>query len=282
MTAPLPLVDTHAHLQFDAFDDDRDATLQRAREAGLLAIVNVGTGLESSAAAIDLAERHDWLYATAGVHPHDAESLHRSDPYLLRAYAMHSRTVALGETGLDYHRMLSSREAQIAVFRAHLIIAADLGLPVVVHSREAADDTWAVLSEWAGGLGREERDSRILGVMHCFDGDAALALRYVALGFVISIPGPVTYPKAGQRREVARQVPLEALVAETDCPYLAPQSHRGRRNEPAYLVETVRCIAELRGETPARVARATAENAARLFRLPLAAIASATSTEERT
>lgn len=280
MTA-LPLIDTHAHLQFDAFDDDRDETLRRARDAGLRAIVNVGTDLASSEAAIDLAEEHDWLYATAGVHPHDAETLHRSEPYLLRAYAMHSRTVAVGETGLDYYRMLSSREAQIAVFRAHLIIAADLGLPVVVHSRSAADDTWAVLSEWAGSLSPGERNGRALGVMHCFEGTADLALRYVELGFMISIPGPVTYPAAEERRDVARRVPLDALVVETDCPYLAPRSRRGRRNEPAYLTETVEYVAGLRGETAEHIAQTTTANAARLFMLPLSVGAGQAATEDR-
>lgn len=281
MNGVLALIDTHAHMQFDAFDADREATLDRARAAGVQAIIIVGTDLPSSEAAIALAEEHDWLHATAGIHPHDAGTMRDTDLSLLQTYAAHSRTVAVGETGLDYYRMMSPRDAQIAVFEAHLVIAASLELPVVVHSRSAADDTWAVLSNWARGLPSGHRGGRGLGVMHCFEGDVAAAQRYVDLGFAISIPGPVTYPNAAQRRDVARALPLDAMVVETDCPYLPPQAHRGERNEPAYLVETVRAIAELRGDTPERVAAATTQNAARLFALPIEASAPAAGLEQR-
>ncbi|HWO93367.1 MAG TPA: TatD family hydrolase [Dehalococcoidia bacterium] len=264
----LPLIDTHAHPQFSAFDDDRDIVLERARAAGLQALIAVGTDIPTSEAALDLAERHDWVYATAGIHPHDAEKATHSDPYLIRTYASHPRAVAVGETGLDYYRMLSSREAQIALFRAHLVIAGGIGRPVVVHSRSAADDTWDILCEWAAGLDRDGREQRPIGVMHCFEGDLAQAERYVSIGFLISIPGPVTYPNAARRQEVAAGLALDAMVVETDCPYLTPQRYRGHRNEPAYLVETVQTIASLRSQSPAEIAQATSANASRLFGIP--------------
>ncbi len=271
MTAALALVDSHAHLQAGVFAGDLDPTLRRAREAGLWAVVVVGTDLESSAAAIAMAEGRDWLHAAVGVHPHDADGVGPGELATLRTLAAHRRVVAVGETGLDYYRMLSPRGAQLAVFRAQLDLAAEMGLPLVVHSRAAADDTWATVSEWAGRLPPGYRGGRGAGVMHCFEGDLQLAERYVGIGFAISIAGPVTYPNAKQRQDVARGLPLEALVVETDSPYLAPQGRRGERNEPAYLAETVRFVAGLRGESPERVASATAENAGRLFALPVAA-----------
>lgn len=265
MNAPLALIDTHAHVQFDAYDKDRAETLMRAHAAGVEAIVLVGTDPTSNSAAIALAERHDWLYASVGIHPHDAANF-GPDHHALREQAAHPRVVALGEMGLDYYRMLAPRPAQFAAFEAQLELAAELLLPVVIHARQAADDALAVLTRWAAAS-PDRTNAAPLGVLHCFEGDLDLALRYVEMGFFISIPGPVTYPNAAERRAVARGLPLEAMVVETDCPYLTPQGHRGQRNEPAYLVETVREIAKLRNEPAEAIAAATTANACRLFAL---------------
>ena len=263
MNAPLSLIDTHAHVQFDAYDADRAETLERARAAGLEAVVLVGTDPTSNSAAIALAEQHDWLYAAVGIHPHDAANFGPDHREHLREQAAHPRVVALGEMGLDYYRMLAPRPAQFAAFEAQLELATELRLPVIVHARQAADDALAVLTRWAAG----SEGATPLGVLHCFEGDIDLALRYAEMGFFISIPGPVTYPNAAERRTVASRLPLEAMVIETDCPYLTPQGHRGKRNEPSYLVETVHAIAKLRDQPVEAIASATTANARRLFSL---------------
>ncbi len=265
MNAPITLIDTHAHVQFAAYDEDRAETLARARAAGVEAIVLVGTDPAANSAAIALAERHDWLYASVGIHPHDAANF-GPDRRELQAQAAHPRVVALGEMGLDYYRMLAPRPAQFAAFEAQLELAAELLLPVVIHARQAADDALAVLTRWAA-TSPDRPDAAPLGVLHCFEGDLNLALRYVEMGFFISIPGPVTYPNAAERRAVASGLPLETMVVETDCPYLTPQRHRGQRNEPAYLAETVQEIAKLRNEPVETIASATTANARRLFAL---------------
>ena len=259
------IIDAHAHLQSREFDTDRPAVLERAWAAGLHAVVNAGDDLDSSAAAVALAEADDRLFAAVGVHPHAASTLDADTLRRLEDLARSShRVVAVGEIGLDFYRNLSPPDAQRAAFRAQLALADGLGLPVVIHSRSAAEETWRILRDWAQARSRPAP----LGLMHCFEGDAALARRYVELGFLISIPGTVTYPKNSRVQEVAAALPPDAFTVETDCPYLAPQSRRGRRNEPGCIVETVAKIAELRGEDPAEVARRTAGNAARLFRLP--------------
>ncbi|HEY8490868.1 MAG TPA: TatD family hydrolase [Dehalococcoidia bacterium] len=266
------IIDAHAHLQSREFDADRAAVLERAWQAGLDAVVNAGDDLASSAAAVALAEADPRLFATVGVHPHAASSLDGAALHRLADLARSSpRVVAVGEIGLDFYRNLSPPDHQRRAFRAQLDLADELGLPVVIHARAAAEETYRILAAWAGARPR----TAPLGVLHCFEGDADLAARYVALGFLISVPGTVTYPKNARTQEVAAVTPLDALVVETDCPYLTPQSRRGRRNEPGLITETVAKIAELRGTAPEEVARHTARNAARLFRLPRGTAAAA-------
>lgn len=255
-----PLIDSHAHLNDRRFETDREEVLVRARGAGLAAVVNVGFDLPSSAACLELADRHPFLFAAVGVHPHDAAGV--PPDYLERLWelARHARVVALGEMGLDYYRNLSPRAVQEKVFREQLALARELDLPVIIHDREAHAAVLDILRK--DGLGRRG------GVMHCFSGDWALAGECLELGLYISLAGPVTYPNAQKTREVAAKVPLDRLLVETDCPYLPPQPWRGKRNEPAFLRRVVEEIAALRGATAAEVAAATTENARRLFGLP--------------
>jgi TatD DNase family protein len=258
------LIDTHAHVHDDAFDSDRQDVLRRAWSAGLVNIVTVGTDLQETKRAIELAQQDPRIFASAGIHPHDADSVTDNVMAELSVLAQQPRVVAIGEIGLDFFRMLSPREAQESAFRSHLALAGEARLPVIIHSRDAHAETYAVLAEWAAG--RPPVDGP-LGVLHCFSGDLALAERYVELGFMVSIAGPVTYPKNTDLQRVAAELPLEHLVVETDCPYLSPRSRRGKRNEPANVVETAKYIADLRGLPASTVADATTRNARRLFRI---------------
>ncbi len=248
------LVDSHAHLDFPQFDTDREAVIERAREAGLVAILNVGTDLASSRAAVALAEACDFIYAAVGVHPHDARTLTPAVLEELRELARRPRVVAIGEIGLDYYRDLSPRPVQRRAFADQLALAAELGLPVVVHSREAHDDVLAALRGWSG-----------VGVLHSYSAGPERLEEVLALGFSVGLSGPVTFPNAGGLRAVAASVPPDRLLVETDCPYLTPVPHRGRRNEPAYVRYVVEAVARARGERPEEVAQATAGNAGRLF-----------------
>jgi len=261
------LVDSHCHLQDRQFDDDRDAVLQRARAAGVSAFVVVGTDLESSWRAVDLADSHSDVYATVGVHPHDAKDLDERTVGALERLADSPKVVAVGEIGLDFYRNLSPPEAQREAFRRQLHLARRLSLPVVVHARDADEDTYDTLAAYEEQALPDWPKDRPLGVMHCFAGDLMLALRYIQLGFMLSVPGSCTYPKAERIRAVAGGIPLRWMAVETDAPYLTPQPRRGQRNEPAYLVETVKHIAELRGDAFEEVASRTAVTAAWLFGL---------------
>jgi len=257
------LVDSHAHLDFPQFDADRDVVIERAREAGVIAIVNVGTSLASSRAAVALAERHDFIYATVGVHPHDAKMVTPEVLAELRVLARHPRVVAIGEIGLDYYRDLSPRPVQRKVFADQLALAAELELPAVVHSREAHDDVMAILREWVDSLPGGEMEGGN-GVLHSYSAGPGRLDEMLELGFSIGISGPVTFPKANALRAVAAAAPLERLLVETDCPYLTPAPHRGRRNEPAYVRYVVEAVARARGTSVETVARATGDNGRRL------------------
>jgi len=261
------LVDSHCHLQDPKFADDRHEVLRRSRLAGVSAAVLIGYDLESSLRAVDIADSVEDLYAAIGVHPHDAKALKPRDIRALARLADSSRVVGIGEIGLDFHRNLSPPETQRSAFREQLELARDLRLPVVVHARDADEETFEILADHGRSVLPECPKDRPLGVMHCFAGDLTLALRYIEIGFVISIAGTCTYPNAERTRSVARGIPLRWMAVETDAPYLPPQSQRGKRNEPAYLVETVQQIAALRGESFAEVADSTAMAAARLFGL---------------
>ena len=250
------LIDSHAHIQLDKFDVDREVVLDRAQEAGVHAIMVIGFDLETSRGAIALAEQYDQIYATVGMHPHDAKNLHDETIHIFRELAAHPKVVALGEMGLDYYRNLSPRPIQKAVFERQLDLAEELDLPIVIHNREAYHDILPIL---------QARRGRVRGVMHCFSGDVEIMHRSLTLGFYIGIGGPVTYRKSDALQEVAQKVPADALLVETDCPWLAPQFRRGKRNEPAYVRATAEKIAELRGISLEEIGEITTQNFEGLF-----------------
>jgi len=251
------LIDSHAHLDFPQFDDDRDAVIARAREADLTAIVNIGTNLASSRASVALAEEYDFIYATVGIHPHDAETANQEALDELRSLADHPKVVAIGEIGLDYYRDYSPRRAQRQAFRDQLALASALDRPVVIHSRDAHSEVFAALHEWTG-----------TGVLHTYAAGLKRLEEAMDIDFYIGISGPVTFSSADHLRAVAREVPLRRLLVETDCPYLTPAPHRGKRNEPAYVKLVAEAIAEARDEPIERIADTTTENTRRLFGLP--------------
>jgi TatD DNase family protein len=249
------LFDTHTHLNVAAYDDDRPAVLVRARQAGVREMLVVGYDLESSRAAVALTVE-DGLYAAVGIQPHYAGETGPQELEQLRHLAQRPGVVALGEIGLDYYRNRAPHPEQQALLRTQLEMARELDLPVVIHSREATEDLLAIMQQAGRGL---------RGVMHCYSGTLEQAQSFLALGMDISIAGPVTYPKAAKTWEVATGVPLDRLLIETDCPWLAPQRYRGKRNEPAYVREVAARIAELRGLSLEEVAAATVRNARNLF-----------------
>jgi TatD DNase family protein len=256
-------VDTHAHIH-DADFADADTAIVRARDAGVATIVTLGVNRADSERAIALAQRHDGVLVAAGVHPHDAKDASDADLDALEAMAAHPRVVMVGEIGLDFYRDLSPRDVQLRVLRRQLETASLVAKPVAVHARDAHDDMFPLLTAWSRESGQLE-GGRPLGVMHYFSGDVELAHRYIELGFLISIHTSVTHPKAAVLQSVARESPIEALVIETDSPYGAPQRYRGKRNEPAYVVEAAAEIARLRGISVEEVASATTANALRLL-----------------
>lgn len=252
------ITDTHAHVFGERFDEDRDEVLARARAAGVERIVVVGTDVASSRAAFDLCAGRAGLHPTAGIHPHDAATVDDAARAAITALCARPECVAVGETGLDWFKQFAPREAQIASFAWHARLAREIEKPLVVHCRDAHEDNLAVLRDAAG----------VRGVMHCYTMGPDELPAYLDLGFFISFSGVVTYPKNAANREAARVVPLDRIVFETDCPYLAPQGQRGRRNEPAYVRLVVEDVARLRGMDPLELARASSANAARLFQLP--------------
>jgi TatD DNase family protein len=260
----MPVIDAHAHITSRQFDDDRDAMLQRAWDAGLVGIVEAGDDVASGQRALALARREPRVHAVTGLHPHSA-SRFADEREALSGLLATGEYVGVGEIGLDFYRNLSPHDVQYEALRAQLEMAREHQLPVVIHSRDADAECFAELSAWADRVGRYLGPDREIGMLHCFAGDAGLAAAYVELGFLISVPGTVTYKGNDRGQEVARTVPLASMLVETDAPYLAPGTHRGSRNEPAYVVETARFVAAVRGSEVARVTDAAAENTARLF-----------------
>ena len=252
-------IDCHAHLEMEAFDRDREEVLRRALEAGLTQIVTVGTDLQSSEKALQLAEDHPFVFPTVGFHPHNAKDADYASMNALVSLGKNHRVIAWGEIGLDFFWHHSPPQAQLEVFEQQMDMASRLGLPVIIHSREANDEVLRVL---------KKREGRSKGVIHCFSGDYDMAMTLMDLGYLISIPGTVTYKNASIIQDVVRKVPLEGLLVETDAPFLAPMPFRGKRNEPAHVVHTVRKIAELRHLDVQAVAHATSENARRIFHIP--------------
>ena len=252
------LIDSHAHLDMKDFEKDLDQVLDRALNAGIEQIVTVGIDPESSKAALELARRYDYISASVGIHPHSADDWDEGDLSRLRALASAPQVVAWGEIGLDFFRRYSSTEAQLRMFRLQLQMARDLDLPVIVHDREAHEEVYSILK----GMGKGK------GVIHCFSGDRDLAEAFMDLGYLISIPGTVTYKKASRVKEVAASIPLNRMLVETDSPYLAPVPKRGKRNEPFNVTFTAGEIARLRNTTLEEVALQTTANTKTLFGLP--------------
>ncbi len=249
------MIDSHCHLDNPQFNPDREAVIERALAAGVerMVVIGTGDGPPDLEAGIRLAERHEAIYATVGVHPHDASKATPDTYKRLRELLQHPKVVALGEIGLDYHYDHSPREVQREVFLEQMLIAGEASKPIVIHTREAWEDTLALLEKhWKRtGLG---------GIMHCFSGGPSEAQRCLDLGFHLSFGGIVTFPKAADVQEAARTTPADRILIETDAPYLAPVPYRGKRNEPAFVAQTARKLAELRGVTPEEIARITTEN----------------------
>jgi TatD DNase family protein len=282
----ISLIDTHCHLEMDEFNNDRDAVIRRAKDAGLEALITIGSDMAGNTGGLDLSGKYDFIYASVGFHPHDAKDFSEAIFNQIREWATEykiqdtgfkiqdnhvsgimprasspnnasypPKIVAIGEIGLDYHYDTSPRGVQREVFGKQLRLADEVGLPVIIHSREAKKDTLDII-----------RDSGVMrGVFHCFSGDMEMAKQAMSLGFHISIAGPVTFKKAQRLKEVAKTIPDEYLLIETDAPYLSPEPFRGRRNEPAYIVRTAAAVAEIRGVTLEDIARITTLNAKRLF-----------------
>jgi TatD DNase family protein len=256
------LTDSHAHVDVADFDADRDAMLDRARAAGVGTILAIGNGpeVDKLGAALPYADARDWIYAAAGIHPHEAKQATDAHFAELERIAQHPRLIAWGEIGLDYHYDHSPRDVQADVFRRQLSQARAAGKPIIIHCREAWPDCLDILEQ-------DWRSSGLGGIFHCFMGTLDEARRGMDMGFMISFAGNVTYPKAQNLRDVAKDIPLERLLVETDSPFLAPQSHRGRRNEPAYVAEVAQTIGNVRNLPAGEIAEITSGNFRRFFSL---------------
>ena len=251
------IFETHAHYDDDAYTSDRDRLIKLLKEEGIAPIVNVGASLTSTENTVKLAHEYDHVYAAAGVHPSDCEDLTEDDIKWLKGLCLDSRVVAIGEIGLDYHYDEPAKEVQKKWFVRQLRLAKEVSLPIIVHSRDAAADTLEILS-------RDEFKG-MRGIIHCFSYSLELAREYVKMGYHIGIGGVVTFKNGRKLQEIAGSIPLENIVVETDCPYLAPEPYRGRRNSSAYLTYIIDRIASLRNTESEEIERATYENAAALF-----------------
>lgn len=251
------LIDTHAHLDFPEFAGSLPETVEKARKAGVSTIITIGIDLASSRKALSIAAQHERIYATAGIHPHDAFETEERDIEELKKIAANSKVVAIGEIGLDYYRDKKPRRIQRECLRRQARVAVEIGKPVVFHIRDAWEDFFRIMQEFDGSL--------TTSVLHCFSGNWQIALKCLDLGFFLSIPGVVTFPKAESLHEVVRRAPLNRLLVETDAPYLAPVPYRGKSNEPAFVLYTAEKIAELREQALEKIAEATTRNARTVF-----------------
>lgn len=258
----MELIDSHAHIDFPQFAEDRESMLDRARVAGVTTLLAIGTGPgpEKLDSALPFAEQHDWIYATVGIHPYEAKEVTPQFLDELAKLAKHPKVIAWGEIGLDYFYDHSPRELQQKAFRDQMELAQQAKLPIIIHCRDAWTDCLNMLGEsW--------RPTGLGGILHCFTSTLEDARRGIEMGFLISFAGNSTYPKTQNLRDVAKELPLEKILIETDAPYLAPQAYRGKRNEPAYVAEVARTLASVRNLSPDELAAATSENFRRLFRL---------------
>ena len=255
----MQLIDSHCHLNLSAFNDDVDATVQRAHAAGVEKMIVIGTNIADSIKAIELAHQYPSIYATIGIHPHDSKNANEAGYERFKALAADPKVVAYGEIGLDFYRDHSPKPVQRREFARQLNLAGELGLPVVIHDRDAHQEVYDIICSEKGYLNG--------GVIHCFSANYDWAKRFVDLGFAISLPGTITFPKSHIQKEVAEKLSLDDLLIETDAPFLAPIPYRGKRNEPAYVGYVAEAIAKLRKLDPAEVAAATSTNSKRVFNL---------------
>ena len=252
------LFDTHVHLNSDMYKEDLDEVIKRATEVKVTKMAVIGFDALSNTRAIELAEKFDFIYAVVGFHPSDSRTATEEDWPVLKEQLKHPKVVALGEIGFDYYWDTSFNDVQTAVFKKQLEIAKEMDIPIVVHMRDSVDDTYEVLKEFGHGL---------TGVMHCFSGDVKMMHKFLDLGFYIGLDGPVTFKNAHSVHDLAREVPIERLVIETDGPYLTPAPYRGKRNEPAYVKYIAEKIAEIKGLSYEEVCRHTSENGMKLYRI---------------
>jgi len=253
------LIDSHAHLDMKQFDSDRDQIIDRAVSADVMHIITVGIDIISSRNAVKLTQHYPSILATAGIHPHNADNANKNDLEQIALIAQHNKIIAIGEIGLDFFRNRSARKNQIEVFSQQLAIAISLDLPVVIHDREAHTETVSILSSF--------KQNGLHGMIHCFSGDYKLAKKFINMGYYISIPGTVTFNNASQIQDVARRIPLNRLLLETDAPFLAPTPYRGKRNEPSHIIHTAQKIAKLRGISFEEISYQTSKNVCELFNL---------------
>jgi len=253
------LIDSHAHLDDRRFNKDRDKLIKSLKQNDISLVINIGADVSTSIKSVKLAEKYENIYAAVGVHPHSAKEMDDSTIEVLRAFAKRDKVVAIGEIGLDFHYDNSPRDVQRKRFIEQIGLAKELDLPIVVHSRDADQETFDIL--------KEEADEKLRGVLHCYSGSAEMAKEYIDLGFYISLAGPVTFKNARKPKEVAKSVPIDKLLIETDAPYLTPEPHRGKRNEPIYVRHVASMIAELRDMSFEDVGRITSENTKRLFNI---------------
>jgi TatD DNase family protein len=252
------LIDTHTHLHDPQFDTDREVVIQRARQDGVDLMITIGTDLETSRQAVELTERYDFVFATVGVHPHEVKTIQGHSYQVLEQLAQHPKVVAYGEVGLDFYYMHSPKDLQQRHFREQIRLARRLGLPLVIHTRQAPETTLTIL--------QEEKADEVGGVFHCYTGDLSTAQAALSLNFFISFSGILTFQKALNLQEVARQIPEDSLLVETDCPYLAPIPHRGKRNEPSYVRHVAEKLAQLKVLSYEDLAQITSQNTRKLFK----------------
>jgi len=251
------LIDSHAHLDMEEFDPDRDRIIDASLSSGIRGIITIGIDIESSIAGIKLAQNYPPVFATVGIHPHNADNATKKDLAQISLLSDNKKVIGIGEIGLDFYRNRSSRKNQINLFKQQIEIAMFLNLPVVIHARESHADILKIISSF--------KENSLKGVIHCFSGDYNLAKIYIDKGYYISIPGTVTYKNASQIRDVASRVPLHRILLETDSPFLAPVPYRSKRNEPSYLVNIALEVAKIRGISFEVVSLQTTENVCKLF-----------------
>lgn len=251
-------IDSHAHLDDERFDIDREMLIENLKNNNVDLVFNIGADIKTSKASIELAKKYQHIYAVVGVHPHDAKDVEDNYLDILRELSSEEKVVAIGEIGLDYYYDNSPRDIQRKVFKEQINLAKELNLPIVVHTRDASQETFDILKE-------ASEEGPIRGIMHCYSGSVEMAREYIKLGFYIAIGGPVTFKNSKVVKEVAQEIPLDKLLIETDCPYLTPEPLRGKRNEPIFIRHTAEKVAQLRGISLEELAKATSDNAKRIF-----------------